>query len=403
MINLLLIHHSGGTGGAGVSLLHIIRKIDKSKFKVFLLCPEYPTNLIKLISNEDCQVISSNTSPKIFAHYNGGISCGISLKALVNIYLIIKDKKNIENYINEINPDIIAVNSMTLFWIGKISKKLNKKTVCFHRETYQKGLFGIRSKIIKCGLSKWFDKVAFISLNDFNETGNIRAERKLIYDRVDLKSFNKIEKKEAKEILGLDKNKKYILYLGGISELKGSDVIMKAMKYIEDDNTTLLFIDDIDHIQRPSLGQFTKLKDKFKYIFKKDIYMKTLDIYFKSKLQNTVLFMQRTNNPELYYKASDVVVFPSTKAHQSRPIYEAGIAKIPVLITEFKQTKEFALNEVTAITFKNKNSYDLANKIKRILQGKYDLNTIVANNYRQVITNHDLETLSNDLEDFFDF
>jgi glycosyltransferase involved in cell wall biosynthesis len=400
---ILLIHHYGGIGGAGTSLLHIIKAVDKTKYHLTVLCPERPNEMIDLLKIEDCEIIGSKTSPKIFAHYNGGISCALSLKTLKNVYEVFKDKKYIEQYIAEINPDIVAVNSMTLFWIGRIAKKMGKKTICFHRETYQKGLFGIRTRIIKQGLSKWFDKVAFISWNDFNETGNIAADKKVIYDRVDIESFNKYKKQEARKLLGLEKNKKYLLYLGGMSLLKGADIIMDAMKYITNDDINLIFINESENIQKPSFKQCYTMKDKLKFIARQNAKMKILNIYFKGKLEDKVIFKKRTANPELYYKACDLVVFPSTKPHQSRPIYEAGITKIPILITDFEETKEFAENGVTAITFKNKDSRDLANKISMILENKINVKKIIENNYKQTIVNHNLATLKSDLEKLFQF
>jgi len=128
---LSIIHQSGAIGGACISLLHIIRAIDRTKYNITVLCPYYPNEMIKLLQKEECQVVSSTTSPKIFAHYNGGIPYAVSLKTIKNILAIIRDKKQVEHYIREVDPDIVAVNSMTLFWIGKIAKIMNKYTVWF--------------------------------------------------------------------------------------------------------------------------------------------------------------------------------------------------------------------------------------------------------------------------------
>lgn len=403
MEKILLIHHCGTIGGAGISLLHIIRAIDKTKYNVTVLCPEHPNEMIKLLEKEDCEVIGSKTSPKIFAHYNGGITHAISFKALKNGFEVLRDKAHIQQYIKEIDPDIVAVNSMTLFWVGKIAKKMGKKTVCFHRETYQKGLFGLRTNFIKYGLSEWFDKIAFISWNDFYETGTTKADKKVIYDRVDISSFSKYDKQEARKILGLDPNVKYILYLGGMSALKGADVIMDAMKYIKDEHIKLIFINDDNDVKKPSFNQCDTIKEKAKYLLKRGVKMRTLGIYFENALQDNVIFAKRTSNPELYYKACDLVVFPSTKPHQARPIYEAGITKIPIIITNFKETEEFAQDGVTAITFKNKDSYDLAQKINMIFEGNIDIEQIVQNNYERTVKNHDLFTLSDDLDGLFIF
>ena len=123
MRKMLLIHHCGAIGGAGLSLLHIIRAIDKTKYRIIVLCPEFPAEMINLLHNEECEVIGSKTSPKIFAHYNGGILHALSIKTIKNGIEILRDKKHIIQYIKEINPDIVAVNSMTLFWIGRLAKK----------------------------------------------------------------------------------------------------------------------------------------------------------------------------------------------------------------------------------------------------------------------------------------
>ena len=399
----MLIHHCGSLGGAGVSLLHIVDSIDKTKYKLVVLCPDYPDEMTKLLQRYECEVISSKTSPKVFNHCNGGISNALSLNSIKNLLEIIKDKKYIQEYIKDVNPDIVAVNSMTLFWIGKVAKKMNKRAICFHRETYQRGLFGFRSKIIKRGLSEWFDKVAFVSWNDLNETGNTKAIKTVVYDRVNISSFNNYTKQQAKQLLGLEDRKKYILYLGGMTALKGSDIIMESMKYLDDENAVLIFIGETEHVQRPSFKQTKKMKEKLKYLLAKGIYNKTLNPYFKYELCDKVIFRKRTENPELYYKACDLVVFPSTKAHQARPIYEAGISRIPIVITDFEQTKEFAENKVTALTFRNKDSHDLADKINMILHGQIDLQKLVNNNYLQTVQKHDLSTLKNDLSALFEF
>lgn len=82
---ILIIHQSGRIGGAGISLLHIVRVIDKTKYNITVLCPRYPNEMIKMLQKEECKVISSTISPKIFAHYNGGIPCAVSIKTINNI------------------------------------------------------------------------------------------------------------------------------------------------------------------------------------------------------------------------------------------------------------------------------------------------------------------------------
>ena len=60
----------------------------------------------------------------------------------------------------------------------------------------------------------------------------------------------------------------------------------------------------------------------------------------------------------------DLVVFPSTKAHQAMPIYEAGMAERLMIISDFVNTREFLENEKNGLTFPPSNSEALAEKIK---------------------------------------
>lgn len=402
MKKILIFNHAGSIGGAGVSLIHIMRAIDKKKYEVTVVCPNHTDELKVLLENEGCNVLVSKTSPAIFASYNGGIKNVLSIPFFVNILRILKDKKNIENYIKEINPDIVAVNSMTLCHIGKIAKRLNKETICFHRETYLKGLFGFRNMFIKNCFSKWFDKVAFISWNDLNETGNINSIKKVIYDRVDISSFNSISNVEARNTLSFKDDVKYILYLGGINELKGSHVMTAAMSYINDKNVKLVFVTNED-IKPYTFKNCTSLRAKLRYILGNDIMKKTFNDCDWNNLSDKLIFLKETDNPQLYFKACDVVVFPSTLPHQARPLYEAGISKIPMIITDFEQTKEFAQNGLTAITFENGNSVDLANKIKSVLSGNIDTDFLISNNYNQSQKNHSLDDLSVEINDLFEF
>lgn len=398
MKKILLIHHWGGLGGAGLSLLHIIRAIDNERYQVYVLCPQYPNEMIKALKNENCVIIPIDKPPTIFNHYNGGIKHAFSFKTIKNLMNIFMDKKRITNYINNVCPDILIVNSMTLFWVGKIAKKMGLSTICFHRETYQKGLFGFRTKVIKHGLSKWFDKVAFISKYDLEKTGDTQADKQLIYDRVDFNSYQLYTSQEARDILNLDSNNKYVLFLGGFSPLKGAEVIINAMKYINNEKVKLLFIGDVEAINDLVTKDSESVKNRLRSLFGFNTRVNIYKIIKKNNLENKVIFKKRSIHPELFYKSCNLIVFPSTLAHQSRPVYEAGIARIPIIITEFEETNEFAENGITAITFKNKDAKELATKIETVIDEKIDVDEVVENNYQQSIINHDLTYLKNDLE-----
>lgn len=393
---ILFIHHSGYLGGAGLSLYNIIKSIDREKFLITVLMPEYPCELRNMLEGF-CEIITSTTSPKIFGHYSGGISNPFSLKSIVGLLNIVLDKRNIQKYIYSVNPELIIVNSMTLFWIGKIAHKMNIPIYCFHRETYLKGVLGFPSKIIKHGLSKWFQKIIFISKFDLIETGKTKADKMIIYDKVDFHIYDKISLKESREILGLEPDKTYILYLGGISKLKGSHIITKIMHKLPE-NIVLLFLGQNHIVSESQYYDSLPPRLKLKYKLHIGIEYKTMNPIFKYHIEKQIIFCPSTSHPEIYYKASDLVVFPSTKPHQSRPIYEAGVAKIPIIVSDFKQTAEFALNHFNVLTFKNNNSNSLLNAVNYLIKGSDSQREIlVINNFEQTNKNHNMESLKNEI------
>lgn len=403
MKKLLIIHHFGGIGGAGLSLLHIIRAIDNKKYQVYVLCPKHPDDMLKALKNENCIVVPLENELTLFNHYNGGIKYAFSPRTISNILHIFMDKRRIGNYIKSVSPDVVITNSMTLFWIGKIAKKMGLKTVCFHRETYQKGLFSFRTNIIKRGLSRWFDKIAFISKFDLQSTGKTLAKKQLIYDRVDFGPYCHYSRDEARKELGLNENGKYILFLGGVSSLKGAEVIINAMKYISREQVKLLFVGDVESIDELISNKSKSIKNKLKSILGINTRDNIYNAIKKYNMEGKVEFKKRNIRPELFYSACNLIVFPSTLAHQSRPIYEAGIAKIPIIITDFPETNEFAKNGLSALTFKNKDAKELADKIKIVIDKKDDINKIVENNYQQVIKNHNFLNLKEDVDKLLEF
>lgn len=393
---ILFIHHSGSVGGAGVSLLNVIRVLIESGYDVDVCLPSKPSFMIEELNNLNCRIIKISPPMPTYNHYNGGIDSFISIDSLRNIYELWRNKYKLKTVIEQTTCQIVAVNSMTLCWMGIYAKKKGLKTVCFHRETYPEDLLGMQKRYIINSISNGFDRVAFISKYDYNVTGNIKSKKYLIYDRVEIEKYNNLSIEHAKRKLNFKQDFKYVLYLGGFSSLKGGDTAVEAFKYLKNEKYKLIFLN----------SDFQKNKFDFKAIVKtllgrRDITKSIHRIIKKHKLESNILFFTTTNTPELFYKACDMVIFPSRKPHQARPIYESGVAKIPILIADFENTKEFAEDGVSAITFEPNNPDSLAKAIKSVASSKELVEEIVKRNYELTIKKHNIQSLGEDLMELF--
>ena len=392
MKKIIIFHHYSTCIGAGLCLFQIAIAL-KNKYEVVVCLPNYKGDLNSKLLDNGIRTIQLKNIPKSYSHYNGSYKPFLSRQNISDIYLIQTSKNKIIEILKNESPDFVLVNSMTLFWIGKIANKMNIKSICYVRETYCNTLLNVRTNYIKNCLNKYFDKIIFISKYDMNATGKNYDKYVLITDKVDFTLYNKLDKKKVRDELQLPNDKSIILYVGGDNPIKGPMVILKAMKFIKSD-AKLVYL---QHSSSISKG----IKACICRILGKDMSFKVEKYIYDNKLTDKIILRNATDEVQKYFIASDLVVFPNTIAHQARPIYEAGYVKKPIVATDFENVKEF-LNPRTGFVFKKNNFIELSMLIDNILNGKVDISDKLLNNYKQTVSNHDYSTLINEIVDIIE-
>lgn len=399
MNKVLIINHWGGIAGGNVSLMQIANAIKTmdNKYDLKVLCPDSPPDMIEWLNENNVDTISCKRNIAIFNHYSGSDNFILSIRSILNIIEVFKKKGYLEviDATKNYDPDLVVINSMTLLWLGPIIRNLGYEVACFHRETYARGLFGIRTKIMKTVLAKYFH-LAFISKNDMYETGKTKFIKDIITDKVDVNVYHKIKESNIRKN---HNNTLEILYLGGMSRLKGAKVIVKALILLKQYNVKLVFL-------KYNPDQNNNITNKFNIrklikLMKIDYESSVIKIINRNKLWKNIEFHDTVKNPENFIINADMIVFPSTKPHQSRPLYEAGIAEVPFVISDFKQTREFTINKYNCLTFKPNNYKDLARTIIGLIEDEELKNEIVKNNYEQSFKKHNLTSLSKEIDSFF--
>ena len=356
--------------------------------------------MIKEINKIGYKCISEPTSIPMIEHFSGSDRFIASYRTIRNIINIATRRNEVMSMIRGVSPDIVAVNSMTISYTGKMAKSLGIKSVCFHRETYAKGLFGVRTKIIKRLLSIDFDKVVFISSYDLEQSDELKSDTYIIHDKVIINEY--IDQKDNNVLISISSEEIIkVLYTGGMSELKGAHIIIKALANCNP-NIYLIFL-QYDGIKRKTcLADYKGIKNKLRYILGKDYTSKVLSLIEKNSLWNRIHFYPVTNDVAKFFKLCDLVVFPSTSAHQARPIYESGAASKPIIITKSENISEFVVDGENGFTFENGNSVILSELVDKLAKDK-DLRKKMGNiNYTKTINNHDFATLKNELSLLFE-
>lgn len=394
MKKLLIFHHYNSSMGAGLSLLHIVKSICKAKKQIVVCIPKIDGDLDKKLISMGIKVIYSDAVIP-YMHFSGNHTLALSYAHFKNCFQIIKSKKQIREVIQNVNPDIVAVNSMCLFWIGNIAQECNKKTICFHRETYRHGLLGVRTTYMKTRISRDFNVVAFLSYYDMKQTPRGKAKFFRVTDKVEVEKYNSLEKEQCREKEGLPKEAKLILYTGGMAQLKGPVVLVKAMNSMKTPNIKLIFL---QYESRKPEGIAQIIKYWAKVLTGKNLPHKIEKYIEKHNLKDKILFKPSTDHVETYFVACDAVVFPCRDAHQARPIYEAGIAQKPIIITDFPNYREF-VDEASGWLFPK----DDAEKLSECLDAAISdcSGERIRKNYEKSLLTNNLTTMPKELDEIF--
>lgn len=347
MKKIIAFHHSGEIGGAGISLMNTISMLADDYELIVYIMPGELENILKT-----CNVCVRKYKNIIgmIPSYSGGPKI-VSYTYLKSIQSMCKSKKEIGEILEREKPDIVVTNSLVTAYISKVAYKKNIPVVSFIRETRRNDLGTIINERF---LSKYSKKILFLSKYD-KEKYNIPTNKcDVIYNSIKTDVYDRgIRRFEACSELGIREDKFNVAFLGGTSEIKGWDIVKEiAEKQIED----IHFIIAGNNCNQVQLDNIT--------------YLGVMD------------------NIELCLKAADVLIFPVKFPHQGRPIFEAGLFGIPVIIPDYPLFYEMVSDGENGLYYEPENSKDLLDKIMFFKNHPQKIKQMGNNNYLRTVENH---------------
>lgn len=353
---VVIFHHCDDIGGAGMSLYNLYRMLIE-KYEVVIYVPNKDMPMYNFLTERGvcCKELGGGIGQ--ICAYSGGpkvLSRDYILKAIKILLSYFTLKKIVENE----KPQIVIVNSVTLSWVGRLTKKMGVFSACYVRETYA-NVLGMKTSINF--LDKYFDGIIFISNYDKEHFGCHNKRQAVVYNSVSREDYMLNESRsQACEILGLDERKFNVLYVGGNAapELKGYPTLCRAAENLKKEDISVVIC-----------GKLVSEVDK----------------------KNMIALGMQTNIP-LVYRACDVLVFPSGKPHQARPAFEAGFMKLPVIISNFEQTKEDVIDGYNGLTFEPGEAEMLAEKIMLLYNNREECTEMGKRNYNHSIKMHEFES-----------
>lgn len=249
--------------------------------------------------------------------------------------------------IKKIKPDIIQTQGITMTVPAVLAKKiLGIPYIISGRgcDVYKSWPF--KETISKLGFKNTDTSVALTGdmKKAMQKFSNKRV--KVVPNGIDTKKFN-FDKYESREKLGLDHDKKIVLFVGRLEPVKGLKYLIEAINILKDTKNLELII----------IGNGNE-KNNLEVLVK-DLKLNGENVTFTGKISNEKI-------PE-YMAAADVFVLPSLSEGFPVVILEAMATGLPIVTTKVKGLPEIVEDNINGLLVPPQNPEELADKINLLL------------------------------------
>jgi len=365
MKRILYFHHGGGLGGAPLSLLYLLKQLDRSRYEPIVLTLK-PGPVVDLYRSEG---IKTHVAPDIadFSHtelewYGGAELWRLPIQAVRFWPSVIAARR----YIRRLKPDLIHLNSSTLAAPARAAWREGIPLVWHIREPIHNGYFGLRREWLTRHIAHDATRVIAISEYDASRlkpSPNIRV----IHNFVDFNVFDRaLSPGEARRKLNLTPAQNIVAMLGGVAYPKGTLTFVNALPLVRKavPNTKFLVVGP-----PPAIGDSSRLKSLIKFALRADAYdRQVMKAASESIAAGHIRFTGIRSDIPHVLAAADILAFPSVVPHFARPIIEAGAMAKPVVASALGGPLELVRDGVTGLLVPPADPQALAEAIIAILR-----------------------------------
>lgn len=376
MKTVVIVHHTGAWGGGTKSLIDLCEMLC-DYYKVIVCIPKGFPDFRSKFAQYGCSVHEMADVIPFINIYSGrppfvSVTTLRSVKSLLNI-------KKCGDEILSLHPDVVIFNTLVTAVTARYLSNFTK-VICINRETQTSKL---NVFIYKCLLDHHLKAMTFLSECEMNKFAYKSIDALVFPDCVDLRRIIHKDRATSRENENIAPEKYVVLYMGGLAKLKGTDVILEAFASL-DERFLLVFAGEMDKSKLSKKQLLHDLKYPSLYRFKKKVLKYYNNLNGTSKYHEAGL----VNSIDELIIASDLIVFPATAVHQPRPCIEAGAYGKPVIISDYKETKEYFLDGYNAIAFKPGSAKELAEGIMYAYEHPKEMKAYGEHNYAMTEQKH---------------
>jgi glycosyltransferase involved in cell wall biosynthesis len=335
--NILYLHNESVMGGAEISLLNLVKRLNNELFIPHFACSKegpFTDELRKIEIPPDFVQFPSIRWPNPVQIFN----------TIRNLIDIIKKK--------QIN--LIHSNQPRSNLFGAIAAKIKSIPIVWHERCLERGrfdsdnIFSFLPDRIICNSSA--------VRNRFTKGAKTDAKIRTILNGVDLREFNpELNGSVIRKEFNIGEDEPVIGTIGRIDPEKGYEYFLESARIILQDVWNVRFLVVGGAFNKSSLALEKSL---YEMSVEKGIDKKTIFTGFRSDIPQLLAGM-------------DVVVLPSEIDACSRVLFESMAMRKPLVATNAGGTPEIVQDGITGLLVKPNDASDMAKCIKKLLDDKY--------------------------------
>ena len=349
---VLYVQHTFVLGGSAMSLLYLLQQVDRSRYEPVVACLYDAPEVVDLYRSNGFRTVV--VGGELFAHTTGGwwpLTNPLGAWRLLRWLLRFPaGSRRLRSAIAQLQPDLVHLNSLTLAPFAGIIRRRGAPVIAHVRESVHPGHLGIRRRLLQRALRRSCDAVIYICEHDRTRLSD-GGRGEVIYNFVDFDRFDRtLDRHEARRRLGIAREAKVVLYMGGVSRIKGILPLVRALPKVRQGMPELLCLMAGAAFPDGRRGTGGAARALFSALgWRSSEEDEARGLFVEGEMGRYVRLLPFSPDVPSLLAAADVVVFPSVEPHFARPVLEAAAMARPVVASDIGGVNEIIQNGSTGL------------------------------------------------------
>lgn len=341
---ILFVQHASSLGGSAVSLRYLMASLSALGYEPHVALLHASPQLRAIYAGDGVVVHDLHEMPTC-EHTTASWATIRRPRTIANaINSFLKRRAGgtaLCRLVERVRPDIVHLNSAVLAYAAQALHAINVPFVWHVRESPVRGTLGVRTAMLARAMKTLPDELIFISRADRaawvdDECG------KVIYNCVADLVGDSAETADSptRERLGIPESAFLICYVGGLAEIKGIDVLLRALPEVFANHPNAFVLMTGAEAAPPASRLSAAVRWAAPRVGLPLPYQRWEAQLAAPGFAERVRRLPFCLTIERYMRLADVLVFPAVRPHFARPVIEAAAVGVPTIASRLPGVTE---------------------------------------------------------------